>query len=657
VSEVIDVVVPVYLGVKETMNCLNAIVKAKTDLKYRLLIINDCSPDDKIYKHLKCFVSEYEHVVLYENSVNLGFVKTVNKGMKLSTTNDVILLNADTEVSDFWLDKMHRVMSLSPDVATVTPFSNQATIFSFPVMNPKSDSPQISSIECVNKLLEKHNSECSFEVPTAHGFCMLIRRSTLQDIGFFDEDKWGKGYCEENDFSIRAQLNGWRNVIACDTYVKHVGSVSFQEESVPRINKNLALLNALYPLYLEQVADFLLEDPLSVYRLPVLEELLISKTRSKRHIFLHVIHSLGGGTEHAMRTLINKTKGIDVCSIVLRSMNRGRIWRIECEDQVVIIDFVVTQGIDKVLSLLKKISISHIHYHQVLEFNLNVRSLPEILSCEYDISLHDYYLLCPRVNLLNASGELCDGPEVSKCNLCIKNSGSYTNENLNSENNIKTFFDNNHHFLKAARLNIAPTVGVKTLFSSFIASTNIVVKAHPEKLVKRNFITTSNTSIVNIAILGALGEHKGSKLLKELILFADKYKLPLCFVVVGYGNEELNELKSERLIFSGEYKLEELPDLIKRFECERALFISPWPETYSYTLSEALQLGLYPFALNLGAFKDRLSEYGIGTLISVTANEKEICRLLQLAPSNVDKYSLGIEYKSIIDDYYNINLN
>ena len=44
--------------------------------------------------------------------------------------------------------------------------------------------------------------------------------------------RFGRGYGEENDFSMRAAGAGWRNVLAGDVFVYHEGAVSFSDERV-----------------------------------------------------------------------------------------------------------------------------------------------------------------------------------------------------------------------------------------------------------------------------------------------------------------------------------------------------------------------------------------------------------------------------------------
>ncbi len=77
-------------------------------------------------------------------------------------------------------------------------------------------------------------------------------------------------------------------------------------------------------------------------------------------------------------------------------------------------------------------------------------------------------------------------------------------------------------------------------------------------------------------------------------------------------------------MITGPYKQAELPQLIRESGCTVALFLSVWPETFSYTLSEAWRAGLYPVALDIGAPADRIREMGIGKLIPFTQRPGDI---------------------------------
>jgi len=102
-------------------------------------------------------------------------------------------------------------------------------------------------------------------IPSAVGFCVYIKRSVIQSIGYLDSKTFGIGYGEETDFSRRAIRHGYRNVIDYATYVFHQGGASFKKK-VSRIEqiraKHLDILNKRYPRYLIEWNDFLETNPL-----------------------------------------------------------------------------------------------------------------------------------------------------------------------------------------------------------------------------------------------------------------------------------------------------------------------------------------------------------------------------------------------------------
>jgi glycosyltransferase involved in cell wall biosynthesis len=67
-------------------------------------------------------------------------------------------------------------------------------------------------------------------MPFLNGFCLLIRRELLNKIGYFDEETFGPGYGEEDDYALRARQAGWRLALADDTYIYHAQSRSYSNE-------------------------------------------------------------------------------------------------------------------------------------------------------------------------------------------------------------------------------------------------------------------------------------------------------------------------------------------------------------------------------------------------------------------------------------------
>ncbi len=264
-QHVIDVIIPVYNAYEDLRLCLDSVFR-KTAPEHRLILIDDCSPDSRIagyFDELRNIADP--RLMLLRNDSNLGFVGTVNRGMAQSR-NDVVLLNSDTIVTTGWLEKLCRCADSDLRIGTITPFSNNAEICSFPNFCADNPLPQGMDAEDVNRAIEAAAVPIYPDIPTAVGFCMFIRRSLLNKIGLFDADTFRLGYGEENDFCMRAAAAGWRNVLCDDTFIEHTGSRSFNTKKQALAEQNMQRLLAKHPDYIQRVMAFIAADPIKPIR-------------------------------------------------------------------------------------------------------------------------------------------------------------------------------------------------------------------------------------------------------------------------------------------------------------------------------------------------------------------------------------------------------
>ncbi len=258
----LTVVIPVHNAFELLMRCLDALDSC-TPPRTPVIVIDDASNDSRIRPLLRDFAENTPLApMLLANERNLGFVGTVNQGMRIADENDVVLLNSDTEVTPGWYAAIQRALA-QPHVATATPFSNHAEICSWPEFVRHNEVPE-----------DKNRIAAAFatlqpsypELPTAVGFCMGIARSALNEIGDFDVATFGRGYGEENDFCCRARGHGWKNVLVDDAYVVHAGGGSFAPLGLAPGGENLRRLLARYPNYARDVEAFIAADPLRELR-------------------------------------------------------------------------------------------------------------------------------------------------------------------------------------------------------------------------------------------------------------------------------------------------------------------------------------------------------------------------------------------------------
>jgi GT2 family glycosyltransferase len=262
---VIDVIIPVYKGLEETRRCIESVLANRQSEPFNLVAVDDASPEPAIAAWLDSAAAA-GRIELLRNEHNVGFVQSVNRGMALHPDRDVVLLNSDTEVANDWLDRLRAAAYAHEKVATATPFSNNATICSYPFEGWNGAVPGTLGLAELDRLFAQTNARQALFIPTAVGFCMYIRRAALDGVGLFDAKRFGRGYGEENDFCMRAGKAGWRHVLAADVFLFHEGGVSFSSERFALIRAAGEALVAVHPEYHRMVHDFILADPARVFR-------------------------------------------------------------------------------------------------------------------------------------------------------------------------------------------------------------------------------------------------------------------------------------------------------------------------------------------------------------------------------------------------------
>jgi GT2 family glycosyltransferase len=277
----IDVIVPVYEGFEQTRRCLETVLATLPRERAELVLVDDATPNAQITR----LVSETQArgVTVLRNEANAGFVRSVNRAMALHPERDVVLLNSDTEVANDWLDRL-AAAGRDDRVATATPFSNNATICSYPYEGWDGGLPGTLGIDGLDGAAAKANAGVRREIPTGVGFCMFVRRAALRAVGEFDAERFGRGYGEENDFCMRASAAGWRHVLAADVFVYHEGGASFAGERGERLAAAQAALLEVHPEYGGLVQRFIVADALADLRQAIDRERAASGTHELRAV-------------------------------------------------------------------------------------------------------------------------------------------------------------------------------------------------------------------------------------------------------------------------------------------------------------------------------------------------------------------------------------
>ena len=589
----VDVIITVYEGFEEVRACLESVLAAPQKTPAEYVVIHDAGPSTEIARFVKG-LAESGHITLLENESNLGFVRSANLGMALHPDRDVVLLNSDTLVSGNWLDRLRD--HATDDIGTVTPFSNNAEICSF---------PRICRVNDLSYLPAEIDAACaaamsgrSVDIPTAVGFCMYIRRDCLTEVGPFDAKTFGLGYGEENDFCLRARALGWRHVLAADCFVAHVGGVSFSARKQALLESAMTVLDRRYPAYHAEIAEWIAADPPYALRCLGLIELL---RRDPRQKILAVTHHMGGGTEKHVRELADACDARSLV-IVMKPFQHGVVRvSLGVDEDLPGLNFNWSDSKQReaLLRLLGYVGVGRVHIHHVLHLEDMLPPLLADLSLPYDVTLHDYFLIDGNPTLTDESG-------LFQRERRLRGRGCNAARFIEDGPQLESWHTDQQALLAGAERVFAPSRAALDLYLDVYALPNAIVSGHTDLLgvadlsvVPRN--RTTEHRKFRVLVLGALGIEKGAALLEKTAMLADRHKQALEFVLLGYALRPLTTVE-----ILGAYRDEDLDGLIAEQMPDLIWFPCRWPETYSYTLSAALRAGCPLLVPDIGSFPERV---------------------------------------------------
>src|SRR5690554_3942407 len=651
VTPSVSVIIPVYRGYQATRDCVEAAL-ASLPKNAHIVIVNDASPEPLL---TACFAAwqQDDRVTVLHNRVNLGFVASVNKAMKQAAANDVVLLNSDTLVASGWLETITAAAQTNPQAATITPFSNNATICSYPRFCY--DNPMLPGcdVALMQRYCQQANAGLTVELPTAVGFCMYIRRQCLNQIGLFDEQAFGRGYGEENDFCIRASQAGWTHLLAGDCFVFHHGGVSFAEDKAQLTQVAESVIKGRYPEFFSLVQEFINRDPIQLLRqridavitqesgatanalkliraaeqdcaeientmkdastpYPSVElstqqaQALDDFARDTDLKLLFITHAWGGGVEQHQALL---RQIIPARVMVLRGCGDGAVELSLCtfEDGVVNTQLELKLGgfnaayASDWFELLRQLQFDRVHLHHVHGWSVELVALIQSLALPLDITLHDYYLMSPRYHQV-AGGAVCDDP-------------SWPVNDAPWQALMTPLVES------AARI-IAPSKSIKNAIEAVYPTGKFTLQAHPQRVEVA-------APVKKVLLLGSLSPEKGLHVAEQVAALATQQQPNLSFQLIGFTTDPVDA----PIRMTGDYAEQDLPRLIAEQKPDVIWLPAQVPETFCFTLSHALASGVPIVASDIGALTERLVNVANACLIPPDADTKAWLQALAQAAS------------------------
>ena len=350
---------------------------------------------------------------------------------------------------------------------------------------------------------------------------------------------------------------------------------------------------------------------------------LLQHCRSGECVLL-VTHDEGGGIERLVQHRLAALRRVGKTGLLLRSQReRPGVVRLELAaptpDEVV---FRLPSERSALLDLLRTIAPTRIEFHQPRRHDALIWQLAASLDLPYDVYLHDYALLCPRVTLIGADGTYCGEPPVAQCERCVE---SFEHRDLFAPAGVAALRRRSAALLSQAKLVRAPSADVARRFGRHMPATAITVRPWEASKTRANPARAPLApALAQVCVVGALNEHKGFQVLLDCARDAAIRGLPIRFTVVGHTIDDAALIGAGAFI-TGPYLDAERGGLIARQHATIGFLPSIWPEPWCYSLTGLLEAGLPTLCFDVGAQAERVRAAG-GSVLPLGVSPREINR-------------------------------
>lgn len=269
----VSIIIPVYNQFAYTYCCLESILKYSGDIKYEVIVADDCSTD------LTCELNKaVRGIRILNNSNNLRFLLNCNHAAEYAKGKYILFLNNDTQVRENWLSSLVSLMETNETIGMV----------GSKLIYPDGHLQEAGGIVWKDGSAWNYGQKKMPDDPEYNyvkdadyisGAAIMIRSELWKQIGGFDE-RYAPAYYEDTDLAFEVRKRGYRVVYQPLSVVVHFEGIS----NGRNVNEGLKAYQ------IENAEKFREKwrDTLEKEHFPNGEEVFLAKDRSrfKKHILV-----------------------------------------------------------------------------------------------------------------------------------------------------------------------------------------------------------------------------------------------------------------------------------------------------------------------------------------------------------------------------------
>lgn len=621
------VIVPIYNAADDLEICIERLSRF-TPEQVDILLINDASPDPRIADILD-EAGSMSNVRVLTNDENMGFTRTINRGLVEIGDKHAILLNSDARVTPGWVEGMVRAAMSRPRVSTVTAMSDRAGAFSAPKIGNENTLPAGVDEITYARAFRQRSLALYPVVPTGNGFCMFVNRDCINEIGALDAEAFPRGYGEENDFCMRAGRAGWTHLVDDRTYVFHDRSKSFGSTKTDLLEAGRKIIDARYPEYKKAIGVFTSGPSLALARMRAGLALSdCSEPKAGLPSILYVVATQSGGTPQT---------NMDLMQEISEEMSP---WLLHCDSRKMTLSHLVggklvdirthhlTEPVEPIShrsgeydAVMRKwldlvdpeiLHIRHIAWHSL--------SLPELAKkrgTRVVFSFHDFYALCPTVKLLDENKVFCGATCTATNGECAVDLWQQSGMPPLKNAWVSVWRTRFAEMLQSCDAYITTSESARERIETRLGLDPQRFHVIPHG---RSFATMTRTrrhplpgEPIRILLPGNINEAKGRDIITALLEHDTASKLEIH--VLGNISEGKSLEQYGNLIQHGSYKREEFAERVAQINPHLGAVFSIWDETYCHTLTELWSTGVPALVFDFPTVAGRVRASGAGWVV------------------------------------------
>jgi glycosyltransferase involved in cell wall biosynthesis len=487
-----------------------------------------------------------------------------------SGRHDVVVLDADAIVGEGCIDKLRRCADADERIGTVVPWHAGSLL-------PASD-----DIGDIDAALARAAPRAYPDIDDTCAPCVFVRGRALRRIG------GAEALRDRTRLLDALREAGYRSVL-CDDAFAGRRSVMAHSHGTPR---NLAPMARL-----------------------VRTQVAIEAQSAKPGI-LHVLHSRGGGTEKYVQSIVAASRA-QLRHYFLRVAPDRWLFKDAIGEHGAACEWPRDDASEHCLrTMCAWLAIDFLHVHSLVGSGDDLVRMIRSTGLPYGYSVHDMYAPCPTVYLIDAAGKYCNATtDVDACTRCLSAMPAFRDVDI-------ARWRARYAALTASAVKVwAPSHWAGEAFGKYFPNASIQIRPHPIQGAdparrEVDVFALPDDGHRHVAVLGAIGPEKGARIIDALADEIRKCALPLRIVVVGFTDRARRWQSDDRVLtIHGSYGPDEVEALLERYRVDLVAFPTIWPETFSYTLSEAWRAGRPALVPPRGALAERVMATGAGWLM------------------------------------------